>query len=49
MNKTWNWTVFQLMTQAGMQEVVKKDAQESKEFLANLLNNNAIDLPTMYK
>jgi hypothetical protein len=48
-NTAWTWTVFQLMTQAGMQEEDNKDAQEAKSFLANLLHNNAVDFPKMYK
>ena len=49
MNKTWNWTVFQLMTQAGMQEMNEKDVQETNAFLANILNKDAFNFPSLYK
>lgn len=45
----WNWTVFQLMTHAAMNEQDKKNKQETIDFIGNLLNNTAIKLPGMYK
>jgi len=48
-NNVWTWTVFQLMTQAAMNEHDKKIKDETTEFVGNLMNGNVVNFPSMYK
>lgn len=45
----WNWTVFQLMTQAAMNEHDEKIKNETTDFVGNLINNKVINFPGIYK
>lgn len=45
----WTWTVFQLMTQAAMNDHDEKIKAETTNFISNLLDNKVIDFPGIYK
>lgn len=45
----WNWTVFQLMTQAAINEYDEKIKAETTDFVGNLINNKVIKFPGIYK
>ena len=44
----WTWTVFQLMTQAAINEIEDNNKQEIKAFVGDLLNNVS-PLKKLYK
>ena len=45
----WTWTVFQLMTQAAMNEYNQKDNEATLKFVGELMNGNVINFPSIYK
>jgi hypothetical protein len=45
----WTWTVFQLMTQAAMNEYNQKDNEAALKFVGNLMSGNVVNFPNVYK